>query len=185
MKKLIIVFLLFLSAGAFAQQADSTKKDSKTSAASSGSLPPLIMVDGVKYNGDISSLKPNDIQSIDVLKSPSATSRYGSEGVNGVILVTTKKRRAAGAKQATNLAAKADSTVKEPLYIIDGNVSNPAQLKKLNPADIDNINVLKDASANSIYGPAGKSGVVIIVTKAYKEQQQLNKAKVEKQGKRE
>jgi TonB-dependent SusC/RagA subfamily outer membrane receptor len=184
MKKLIVVFSLFLSVGAYAQQADSVKKDLKVNLAY-GSLPPLVMVDGVKYTGNINNLNSDNIQSVDILKSPSATSSYGSEGLNGVILVTTKKGRAAGANQALSFAAKADSTVKAPLYIIDGNVSNSAYFKKLNPADIDNISILKDASAKKIYGAGGKNGVVIVVTKAYKKQQQLKKAEVERQGKRD
>ena len=184
MKKLIVIFSFLLSAGAFAQQADSTKKDLKPNS-TYGSLPPLVMVDGVKYKGDIKDLNSDDIQSINVLKSPSATSVYGSEALNGVILVTTKKSRLAGLKPAISLSAQADSTVKAPIYIIDGNISNSAYFKKLNPADIDNINVLKDASAKAIYGRAGKNGVVIVVTKAYKKQQQLKKAQVERQGKRD
>lgn len=55
-----------------------------------GSNEALIVIDGLQ-GGDLTSLNPNDIQSIQVLKGPSATAIYGSEGSNGVILVTTKK----------------------------------------------------------------------------------------------
>lgn len=54
------------------------------------SIPPLILVDGVKVKS-ISTLDPNDIESISVLKDRSATEVYGEEGANGVILITTKK----------------------------------------------------------------------------------------------
>lgn len=54
-----------------------------------GSTDPLILVDGQEWQ-DISSLNPNDIKSIDVLKG-SATAIYGLRGSNGVILITTKK----------------------------------------------------------------------------------------------
>jgi TonB-dependent SusC/RagA subfamily outer membrane receptor len=54
-----------------------------------GSTDPLILVDGQEWQ-DISSLNPNDIKSIDVLKG-SATAIYGVRGSNGVILITTKK----------------------------------------------------------------------------------------------
>ena len=54
-----------------------------------GSTDPLILVDGQEWQ-DISSLNPNDIKSIDVLKG-SATAIYGVRGANGVILITTKK----------------------------------------------------------------------------------------------
>ena len=52
----------------------------------------LIVIDGLQ-GGDFKSLNPNDIESIEVLKDASATAIYGSQGANGVILVTTKKGR--------------------------------------------------------------------------------------------
>lgn len=57
----------------------------------SGNSKVLVILDGVFYNGDISALNPNDIESIDVLKDASATAVYGAQAANGVILITTKK----------------------------------------------------------------------------------------------
>lgn len=53
---------------------------------------PLWVVDGV-VGGTTSSLNPNDIESLTVLKDGSATALYGSRGANGVIVVTTKSAR--------------------------------------------------------------------------------------------
>lgn len=50
---------------------------------------PLVVIDGF-IGGSLSSLNPADIESIEVLKDASATAIYGSQGANGVILVTTK-----------------------------------------------------------------------------------------------
>ena len=50
---------------------------------------PLIVVDGVS-DVDISSVNPNDIESMQVLKDASATAIYGAQGANGVIIITTK-----------------------------------------------------------------------------------------------
>ena len=47
--------------------------------------------DGGQFNSLLSSLNPNDIQNIEVLKDASATAIYGSKGANGVVLITTKK----------------------------------------------------------------------------------------------
>ncbi|MGB8194086.1 MAG: TonB-dependent receptor [Chitinophagaceae bacterium] len=63
---------------------------------------PLVVIDGVpSYTGDVSqtfavanvlsSINPNDIESIDILKDASATAIYGSRAANGVVLITTKK----------------------------------------------------------------------------------------------
>ena len=49
---------------------------------------PLYIIDGLP--GNIENLNPNDIQTIDVLKDASSTAIYGSEGANGVIIITTK-----------------------------------------------------------------------------------------------
>ncbi len=53
---------------------------------------PLYVIDGFPMeDSDNSSINPNDIESIDVLKDASATAIYGSRGANGVIIITTKK----------------------------------------------------------------------------------------------
>jgi TonB-linked SusC/RagA family outer membrane protein len=57
----------------------------------SASTSPLLVVDGIPYNGSLSEINPNDIQSIEVLKDASSTAIYGSRGSNGVILITSKR----------------------------------------------------------------------------------------------
>ncbi|MBB5284062.1 TonB-linked SusC/RagA family outer membrane protein [Rhabdobacter roseus] len=52
---------------------------------------PLIVVDGVFFNGNLADISPNDIESVEVLKDASASAIYGSRAANGVILVTTKQ----------------------------------------------------------------------------------------------
>jgi TonB-linked SusC/RagA family outer membrane protein len=54
---------------------------------------PYIVVDGVPINktgGSINDIAPADIESIEILKDASATAIYGTNGANGVILITTK-----------------------------------------------------------------------------------------------
>ncbi|WP_186758605.1 SusC/RagA family TonB-linked outer membrane protein [Echinicola salinicaeni] len=57
----------------------------------SGSSAPLIVLDGVIYNGNINEINPNDVESVDVLKDASSTAIYGSRAANGVLIITTKK----------------------------------------------------------------------------------------------
>jgi TonB-linked SusC/RagA family outer membrane protein len=57
-----------------------------------GGNQPLIVIDGLQ-GGDLESLNPMDIQSMEILKDASATAIYGSRGSNGVILITTKLGR--------------------------------------------------------------------------------------------
>ena len=49
---------------------------------------PLYIIDGIR--GDIASLNPADIESIDVLKDAASAAIYGSQSANGVVLITTK-----------------------------------------------------------------------------------------------
>lgn len=56
-----------------------------------GNASPLYLIDGV--GGDISTLNPADIESIDVLKDAASAAIYGAQAANGVVLVTTKKGR--------------------------------------------------------------------------------------------
>jgi TonB-linked SusC/RagA family outer membrane protein len=71
---------------------------------------PLIVVDNFPYEGDISSLNPNDVESITVLKDAAAASIWGARAGNGVIVITTKE----GAfSQAPQLSFNSNVTVGE------------------------------------------------------------------------
>lgn len=52
---------------------------------------PLYVVDGIPFDGSISSINPNDIESITILKDASAGALYGARAANGVVMLTTKK----------------------------------------------------------------------------------------------
>ena len=96
-----------------------------------GDAEPLIVVDGVPYDTEISegfsfqtaneedfgallNIAPSNIESIDVLKDASATAIYGSKGANGVLLINTKR----GARGKTNFTFSTKFTVKnEPKSI--------------------------------------------------------------------
>lgn len=52
-----------------------------------------------------------------------------------------------------------------PLVVIDGVISDAIQLNRLNPADVANISVLKDAASSAIYGSRAAYGVILVTTK--------------------
>lgn len=66
----------------------------------------------------------------------------------------------------------------EPLYIVDGVQISAQNFATLNPADFESLNVLKDASATSIYGSRGSNGVIVITTRRGK----AGDAKIEYSG---
>lgn len=70
---------------------------------------PLILVDGISI--DISSLNPNDIESVSVLKDASAAAIYGARAAFGVVLITTKKANKA---QKPNITFSAKLSMSNP-----------------------------------------------------------------------
>ncbi|NJO69676.1 MAG: TonB-dependent receptor plug domain-containing protein, partial [Bacteroidetes bacterium] len=66
---------------------------------------PYIVVDGIpltKTDASINDINPNDIESVEILKDASATAIYGTNGANGVILITTKRGTAGKPKISYN-----------------------------------------------------------------------------------
>ena len=61
----------------------------------SGGASPLVVIDGI-IGGNLESINPEEIESIDVLKDGSAAAIYGTRGTNGVILITTKRAKSEG-----------------------------------------------------------------------------------------
>ncbi len=78
------------------------------------STSPLIMIDGVPRD-NISSLDPNEIESVSVLKDASATAVFGVRGANGVLLITTRR----GEEGTMQLSATADFTMQSFITQVD------------------------------------------------------------------
>ena len=85
------------------------------SISSSGSSP-LYVVDGFP-EANTSSINPNDIETIDVLKDASATAIYGSRGANGVVLITTKRGKEGKARISLDLYTGWQKAQKFPEYL--------------------------------------------------------------------
>ncbi|WP_430812629.1 MULTISPECIES: SusC/RagA family TonB-linked outer membrane protein [unclassified Carboxylicivirga] len=67
-------------------------------------MEPLYVVDGIPFDGDLSSISSSDIESMTVLKDAASTALYGARGANGIIMITTKKAKAG--KAMVNLNVK-------------------------------------------------------------------------------
>ncbi len=59
---------------------------------------PLIVLDGVPFDGTIADIAPSDVESMTVLKDAASTALYGARGANGVVLITTKRGSAGNAR---------------------------------------------------------------------------------------
>lgn len=95
-----------------------------------GDSSPLYIIDGV--GGDISTLNPADIESIDILKDAASAAIYGAQAANGVVLITTKSGKAGKAQVSfdgyfgiQNVARKADMlNAAEYMMIMDEQAVN-------------------------------------------------------------
>lgn len=69
----------------------------------------------------------------------------------------------------------------EPLYVVDG-IPYGGTISSLNPADIESVTVLKDASAGALYGARGANGVIMITTKKGSMGEECDKMRVNFKG---
>ena len=75
-----------------------------------GSKDLLFVVDGVPINSDTWNISPDDIDSYSILKGPNAAALYGSRGINGAIVITTKKGTGTGGAPGKNWSIDFNST---------------------------------------------------------------------------
>ena len=115
-----------------------------------GNAEPLYLIDGV--GGDISTLNPADIESIDVLKDAASAAIYGAQAANGVVLITTKSGKAGKAQISFDAyygwqtqARKADMlNAQEYMMIMDEQAINSGNA----PYDWSSFESIYDANGN-------------------------------------
>ncbi|GHE48252.1 SusC/RagA family TonB-linked outer membrane protein [Sphingobacterium griseoflavum] len=112
--------------------------------------------------GAVGSIKADDIRNLPVTTAAQAITGR----VAGVNVVTQSGAPGAG----VNILVRGGTSITgstKPLYVVDGFVMEDA-LMKIDINDVENIDILKDASATAIYGARGANGVVLITTKSGK-----------------
>jgi TonB-linked SusC/RagA family outer membrane protein len=113
-----------------------------------GNNQPLYVVDGAIFYSDISTINPEDVLDISVLKGSSASAVYGSDASNGVIVITTKH----GTKSAPTVTVSSTVSLESVSYM-------PAYQTRFGPnggeANVDNFNDLSYyiPYENQSYGP--------------------------------
>ena len=86
----------------------------------SASNTPLIVIDGIIYNGSIADININDVESIDILKDASAASVYGSRSANGVMIITTKKGTSEKPAVSFNMYYGFQDMTNNPMRVMNG-----------------------------------------------------------------
>ena len=110
--------------------------------------------------GATTQLKGDDIQKLNTT-NPLAAMQGQTPGVN---IVSTSGQP--GASMSVTIRGLGTVGNSQPLYLIDG---IGGDITTLNPADIERIDVLKDAASAAIYGAQAANGVVLVTTKSGKE----------------
>ena len=127
----------------------------------------LILVDGREVTPEIlGALNPERIQSFIILKEPADVAKYTTDkSKKAVMLVTLKKEEPKPLAGTVSTIRVSDSAMKAQV-VIDDKLVDEATFKSLSRDEIESITVLKDEAATSLYGEAGKNGVLYIRTKS-------------------
>jgi TonB-dependent SusC/RagA subfamily outer membrane receptor len=124
----------------------------------------IFMVDGTRTNYDkVQVIDPQEIDNVSVLKGDAATSVYGTEAKDGVVIITTKNNG-----HSSSTERRMGVSDGNPLILMNGVAITKEEMDKINPDDIESVNVFKGEQATRLYGEKGKNGVVIITPKGEK-----------------
>ena len=116
-----------------------------------GNSQPLYLIDGV--GGDITTLNPADIESIDVLKDAASAAIYGAQAANGVVLVTTKSGKE-GSSKITYDGYVGWQTLGRKFEMLNSSqymqIMDEALLNSYNMSPIDwtSLSAIRDANGN-------------------------------------
>ncbi len=118
-----------------------------------------------KVSGAISTVKGEDIEKLRPVRAEDALQGRAS----GVTVISPGSP---GAKPTVLIRGIPSYTGTDPVVIVDGSIQSLDDLNSINAADIESVNVLKDAATTAIYGVKGGNGVIVITTKSGKKNQQ-------------
>jgi bla regulator protein BlaR1 len=168
---------------------------------------PLYIVNGKEVDKNhFKELKPDNIESMSVLKDKSATALYGERAKNGVIMITTKSKgpwKIVSSEVTKYPLGKPNDTImyrlvtpnesgmgtqyhftpskiddKDLLFIVDGVKGTQRDFRKVTPDLIKSMNVIKKEEGLKVYGEKGKNGVIIIETKSGNQSNRTNNSKI-------
>ncbi len=110
--------------------------------------------------GSVSTVKMEKIE-----KTPTAAFDQALQGQVAGLTVLSNTGEPSAAATMTIRGTNSINSGTAPLYILDGVPISASDFNTINPADIESLSVLKDASSTSIYGARAANGVIVITTK--------------------
>lgn len=122
---------------------------------------------GVQKKRDLTG-SVGSVNSEQIASTPATSAVQAMQGrISGMYIANTTTKPGENASVVIR-GKRSISGSSDPLYIVDG-IPIVGGLNEINPADIESIDVLKDASATAIYGARGSNGVILITTKKGRE----------------
>ncbi|RAR50918.1 VWA domain-containing protein [Flavobacterium lacus] len=134
---------------------------------------------GKKTNTPNKTLVWNSISDQKEFKVKAEIKKSNTQSLQGKVAgvyINDANQKYKGNNNITIRGTNSINSKNEPLIILDGQPISQKEMQVLNPNDIKDITVLKDASATSLYGSSGRNGVIVITSKS---------GKVEKLSKRQ
>ena len=110
--------------------------------------------------GSVSTVKAEKIET-----TPTAAFDQALQGQVPGLTVLSSSGEPSKSAELTIRGTNSINAGTDPLFVLDGIVISASDFNAINPADIESLSVLKDASSTSIYGARAANGVVVITTK--------------------
>lgn len=120
---------------------------------------PILVIDGYPHRYEVElkkeklNISKNDIKSIEILKSKTATNIYGESGKKGVMIITTTNEN-----KMTDLMKPEENV----LVLLEGNKISIEDMKKIDPKDIKSIEIIKSKNEIIKYTADDYQGVILI-----------------------
>jgi len=135
------------------------------------------VLDDVVVIGYGTTTRKNITGSVDQVSSrvienrPVANVTQALQGASANLIIQQKSANPNDNSMNINIRGVSTMGNNTPLIVIDGVVSNTNAMGDLNPNDIDNVSILKDAGSAAIYGSRSANGVILITTKSGSKEQ--------------
>jgi TonB-linked SusC/RagA family outer membrane protein len=115
-------------------------------------------------SGAISTIKSADIEKVNAVRVEDAIQGRASG-------VTVIQSGSPGVKPTLFVRGIPSFSGSDPLVVVDGTIQTLDDFNSINPADIESVNILKDAASTAIYGINGGNGVIVVTTKSGRKNQ--------------
>ncbi|MBE6231847.1 MAG: TonB-dependent receptor [Bacteroidales bacterium] len=124
----------------------------------------VVIAYGVRKKGTVAG-SVSTVKSEKLENTPAAAFDQALQGQVAGLTVLSSTGEPSSSATMTIRGVNSINSGTQPLYILDGVAISASDFNTINPADIESMSVLKDASSTSIYGARAANGVIVITTK--------------------